>query len=360
MRCGALCALGLFALACGASLPAPYTQARDAASAAYSAGAYQRSAELWQRAERLAPNARERDEAAYRRASALERAGDRAGADAAYAAIAQSNSERAERAAFARADLALTTDDSAAGYVLLEHAIARFPNSGLAQRGCQRLLNHAREVSGSDGEGAELRTLLAATRNSEVADYLELQRARWLSDRGELEAAHTNALALARAHPYPNGVYWDEALAFAAELDLKAARVDEALAHLNELLSVHETASLLGSYERVTFAQARFRVAEIYRDRLNELARARAEFDRVYADHPTSSLRDDALFESALLDLRLHDEATACLSAQRLRTEQPDSHFSRCAQQLCPALAVAKDSCRAALSQRIAEARSAR
>ncbi len=354
-----LLACGCFALvACGPSLPKPYTSERDAASTAYSAGAYRDAATHWQRAEALAPNQREKDEARYRRAAALERAGDTAAAERLYAQIAESPSERAERASFARAELALGASESAHGFELLRQAVERFPNSGLASSASRRLLDRALAQGGSQAERALLQALLTRVEGSDLEDALLTRRARALERDGELQAAHEAWLSLARKHPYPLGAYWDEALRAAAELDVKARRPQEALDHLGELLAEREASRLSGSYERPAFAEARFRRAELYRDALNDAERARSEFRRVYDDHDTSLLRDDALFEIALIALSQRNQEAACENARLLQSEQPDSRFARCGHELCPPSPRSSRPCGAAQILRIEASRS--
>jgi hypothetical protein len=101
------------------------------------------------------------------------------------------------------------------------------------------------------------------------------------------------------------------------------------------LLAEREAATGLGSYERARYAEARFRIAEIQRDRLGDPSRARREFRRVFTDHPTSRLRDDALWQEALTAGRNADPADACEPLELLVGYLPDSRYAPCAPKLC-------------------------
>ncbi|HET9929187.1 MAG TPA: hypothetical protein VFQ35_00805, partial [Polyangiaceae bacterium] len=92
--------------ACGPSFPPAYVASRTAAEHAYERGDYRHAASLWADAARKAPPGREREEANYRRAVSLERAGDDSAADALYRSLESSPGERSERAAYARAEIA--------------------------------------------------------------------------------------------------------------------------------------------------------------------------------------------------------------------------------------------------------------
>jgi tetratricopeptide (TPR) repeat protein len=170
------------------------------------------------------------------------------------------------------------------------------------------------------------------------------------------EAALDAYLELARRFPYPNA-YWDEALQAAARIEEERGRYGAALTHLERMLRERETAQVVGSYERPSYAAARFHIAELYRDRLADPRRARREFRRVFAEHATSPLRDDALFEEALIAVRASDVEGSCQAARLLRDQQPDSRYARCVSALCPALPAQDSVCRTYILRRIAAAR---
>jgi tetratricopeptide (TPR) repeat protein len=330
-------ALLLLAAGCAAA-QTPYTRERALAEGAYAKGDFAGSAEHWSRARARAENAHDASEADFRRAATLERAGDLDGAAAAYLAIERSSSERADRAAFARAELALHRGDTQTGYDLLRSAFLRFPNSGMARRAARTIIARTAETRGEPAALAEAKALAERLRGTELEETLWWEHATRLEQAGEGEKALSAYLELARRFPYPRGVYWDDALLAAARRELELGRPARAVAHLERLLRERENARISGSYERKSFAEARFLIAEIARDRLRDPARARAEFRRVFVDHPTTRLGDDALFEAALISVAGRDERGACETARLIMDRAAESRYARCGHELCSAL----------------------
>ncbi len=331
----------LLALVCAvgcAAAQTPYTRERALAEAAYSKGDFARAVEHWSRARARADNPHDASEADYRRAATLERAGELDAAAAAYRAIERSRSERADRAAFARAELSLRRGELQTGYDLLRAAFLRFPNSGMARRAARTTLARTAETRGEPAALAEARALAERLRGTELEETLWWEHATRVEQAEQGEKALTAYLELARRFPYPRGAYWDDALLAAARLELEFARPERAIAHLERLLRERESARISGSYERKTFAEARFLIAEIARDRLRDPVRARAEFRRVFVDHPTTRLGDDALFEAALIALAERDQRGACETARLIVDRAAESRYARCGSELCASL----------------------
>jgi Tetratricopeptide repeat len=111
------------------------------------------------------------------------------------------------------------------------------------------------------------------------------------------------------------------------------------------MLAEQESASIVGSYQRGRYAEAQFKIAEIYRDVLHEPARARAELRKVWQNHPTSRLVDDALFQEALLARSAGDEAGTCTPLSIIVQKLPDSRYVACAHLLCEAIAESPRAC---------------
>lgn len=341
-------------LACSSSMPGPYARASDAARAAYSRGDYRGAADFWAEAARRAPGERDREESTYRRAASLERARAWSEADALYAELERGRGERAARASFARARLVLRRGDTARGYPLLRDAALRNPDFGPARRALQEYLSHIQAGSGPDGALEEAHRLSRLVLGTELEESVGYARARLLERTGEPVLARDAYLALATRFPYPRGAYWDDALLAAARIEEATGEPGAAVRHLQRLLAERETARISGSYERATFAFARFRIAELYRDRLADARGALEEFRRVASDHPTSRLGDDALFEEALLAHRLGDAKRSCDAARRLLERDALSRFAACMPILCPRLerVTAAPPCRENLKQR--------
>ncbi|HPA83054.1 MAG TPA: tetratricopeptide repeat protein, partial [Thermoanaerobaculales bacterium] len=269
--------------------------------------------QLWLAAASAAPGRRDADKARYRAAASLARAGR--GPDAAGLfdeLAADPDGERAARAAFERAELELDAGHAEAGAALRDRALRAFPDSGVARRALGRQLGWHVERGGAPAALAYLNALAVELGGSELAEAIAYQRAVHLALAGSREAALAAFLEVARRFPYPVGVYWDDALFRAAELEVELGRPRQALTHLERMLAEREARPIAGSLERPRFGPARFLIAEILRDELGDPAGARREFLRLVDEHPTSRLRDDALWAAATLGVSLGDREGAC------------------------------------------------
>jgi hypothetical protein len=155
---------------------------------------------------------------------------------------------------------------------------------------------------------------------------------------GESTRAREAYLRVADRFPYPHGAYWDDALFHASECELRLGNAAGAIALLERMLAAREASHLSGSYERPRFADAAYRVAELYRDREHDSAAARRAFRGVFVDYPFSTLRDDALWQEALL-ARAASEGAACAPLGLLVAQLPDSRYAPCAHEICRTLA---------------------
>jgi hypothetical protein len=93
-----------------------------------------------------------------------------------------------------------------------------------------------------------------------------------------------------------------------------------------------------GSYERPRYSAAQYRLGELFRDKLNDPAQARKEFHRLYSDHKTSILRDDALWHEALLARKASDQEAVCGVMSALSKDFPESRYAGCAGLMCGSL----------------------
>jgi tetratricopeptide (TPR) repeat protein len=159
-----------------------------------------------------------------------------------------------------------------------------------------------------------------------------------LERSGELDRARARYLLVAEKYPYPRGALWDDALFHAADLAARLGAPEEAIRYLERMLRERETAYVQGSYERGRYAEAQYRIAELYRDRLHDLGRARAAFERLWTAHRSSRLRDDAAWNAAKLAVALGDPEAACRGLRQLISEEPSSRYASCAPLLCRAI----------------------
>ncbi len=338
---------GLFCLlivGCAHRPPAEYARARAAAERAYSAGRYEDAANQWLTAAERAKSGRDATEARYRAAASWQRAGRDDRAAALYAGLAADpESDRAARAAFDQAGLLLDSGDRTAGLALIDDAIRRFPQSGVARRALERRLIDLHEEGGPNAALTYLATMEPTLASTELAETVIYQRARYQQLAGTKTAARDGYLTVAQRFPYPFGAYWDDALFHAAELDVELGNPRSAIAHLQRMLEQREPTRVHGSLERPRFGPARFLLAEIYRDELHDDRAARDSFLTLVDEHPTSLLRDDALWEAALLE---REPERACTDLERLLREMPDSRYTPCAHQVCNRLPASTERCR--------------
>ncbi len=325
-------------LACSASRPPRYAEQQTLAERAYSAGRYREAGERWLEASRAAEEERDASEARFRAAASFERAGDLARADAIFDELDRGGGERAARALFERAGLAERRGEEARAQELYVESLSRYPAAGTSPAALDRHLRYVARTRGEDGALARLSELLLELAGGALDERVRYTRARLLDQQGKTELALAAYLDTANRHPYPEGALWDDALFRAAQAAQKLGRPREAIGLLERMLAEREEAHGYGSYERPRYAEARFAIAELYRDVLHDSARARREFLRVWQDHPTTLLRDDALFQAALLARADHDTAQACEAARTLKRDAPDSRFVGCVKHLCPTL----------------------
>jgi TolA-binding protein len=339
--------LGFLLLGCAPSLSRSYLEEQAAAERAYSAGRYEEAADHWQRAAQGAKKRRNQTEARYRAATSLRRAGRYEEAAALLEALARDRpkSARAARAAFERAEIEIDHGDQARGHALLADALRRYPGSGLAPTALSELVRWHEDHGGPSAAIGWLDGIRADFTESELDESVRYARAKELEKAGRDEDALAAYLDVATRHPYPEGGLWDDALWNASLLEEKLGRPERAIAHLRRMLKEREPSSLQGSYERPRFAPAQYRIAELYRDGFHDSAGAAREFRRVWDDHPTSLLRDDALWNEARLERGAGDERRACSTLELLRDRAPESRYAPCVAALCPTLAPGKGEC---------------
>ena len=315
------------------------TPAEAAAERAYSAGRYVEAAERFADAARTSPAARDREEAKYRQAMSLERAGRTEGARAALEELLRTfpHGARAPRALFELALLDVAAGDEERAHQRFETVITTYPDSGPAPSALHRM----EDSLGPKGEAAlraYLEALAPRVAGSELAQHVANDHARSREREGDFTGAEAEYLALADRFPYPRGIFWDDALYRSGEIDVKRGAPREAIVAFERLLAAREPSFLQGSYERGRYADAAFRVAELYRDVLHDSVRARREFEQLAAAFPTSRLRDDAMWSAARLAAGSGDSDGACRLLRSLVAEEPESRYVACASSLCPGI----------------------
>lgn len=341
--------------ACAPALPPAYVKARDAAESAYAKGQFAESAQRWLSAADSADSARDRSDARYRAAASFERAGRIEDARKWYEVLARGKSDRAPRATFALADLRLKGGDTAAGLVELEAAIRKYPSSAIAALALRRYFAALAEQGGDRAVLDYIARVEPVLDRTDLAEQILYERARRLEALGANAEAVLAYVAVADRFPYPYGAYWDDALLHGADLEQRLGKPENAIALLERMLHAREASRLSGSYERPHFADAAYRLAELYRDARHDPDAARRAFRGVFIGYPTSTLRDDALWQEAKL-ARDVSEPQACEPLQLLISQFPDSRYVPCAHEMCQKIApVARRECAAYIERELRE-----
>jgi len=350
-RCSTLgWVLVLGVCACARQHSTPFLNERAAAERHYANGHYAEAAEAWHQVAKDAEHRDDRTEALYRAAAAHQRAGDLEAARASYREVLELAPEgaRAARAAFELAWLDIEHGDTRRGEQALLSVTVRYQDSALAGRAFSGLLKRLEARGGPQAALALIDQLRPKIHQPELAEQIRYAQGRLLRTTGQTERARRAFLELARDFPYPQGAYWEDALWHAADIERSQGNPQAALGHLERMLAEVEPAHFQGSYARPRYAEAQYRIAEIYRDDLAQPERARREFRKVFDEHPTSLLRDDALWQEALIGRAAHDSNASCDPLKRLVTQLPDSRYAPCALLLCPSVprAAPERSCR--------------
>jgi tetratricopeptide (TPR) repeat protein len=343
---GRLAILLTFGAACAPSHPTAYARGAAEASRAYAHGRYAEAARSWERAARVADRPSDRAEALYRRAASLGRERSWEAARMAFRDLVARlpESGRAPRALYESARISARLGARSEARTELETVIWRYPNSAVAPNALRRLLAVHRDES----EDEAIRFLTALSQREKATrlqEHIRYALARSLERAGRRAEAHAAYLETARRFPYPKGSFWDDSLWRAAGLELEAGDPHQAVETLQRMLRAREASHGAGSYERPRYSEARMRIAEIHRDALDDPKAARAEFEGLWRDHPTSRLRDDALWQAALLSLKLGDRSRACRDARLLTEKAPDSRYVPCTPLICPAMTGREKSC---------------
>jgi TolA-binding protein len=243
--------------------------------------------------------------------------------------------DHAARAAFERARLEVEHGDRTKGEAMQEAALFAYPESG-PSRAALRKIASIHEARGAGGGLSFLDRAQTKLGKTELGEDIAYHRAERLRDAGRDVEARDAFVATAKRYPYPGGKLTDDAWFHAAELSEKLGDLSRAVACLESLLAPREASSLgQGSYERPRYSPAQFHLAELYRDRLGDSKRARVEFRKLYRDFKTSILRDDALFQEAILAKRAGDSSETCEAASLLARDFPESRYAGCADKLC-------------------------
>ncbi len=336
-----------------------YAENIDKARTAELAGSPQEAARIYERAARVAKSQEDRMEARYLQAQVFRRARHWQRAIFLLKQLGKQypQSERAARTFLDLARIHERLGSTAQARRAYRQVVEEYPRSGLAETAADGL------VRLSDGAASEeYAKLLPQPSAPELDGFLRSRLADALVAEGRKTEAISVLQQLVKLHPLPQGSYSDEALLSAASLRLELGDAKGALETLEVLLEgASERATLLGSYERASYAKARMLEAEIHRDALGDWEAAEKYFARLPQQHPSSRLRDDALWQAAWLARARHRRAHSCRYARNIQALEPPSRFARCLFLVCKRITKPQErgECKSALRRVPPEVRTA-
>ena len=176
------------------------------------------------------------------------------------------------------ADIDIETGKQKAGFRQLRAFLHDYPDSGLASGALRRVLIDVEDEGGDEAVLQYLDEQIPKLEKTELGEHLHYAYARRLETMGRKHKALQRYLFIADNYPYPQGALWDDALWNASLLEEELGRPRRAITHLERLLGEREPSAFMGSYERPRYSQSRFRIAELYRDKLRDQKRARTVF----------------------------------------------------------------------------------
>jgi len=343
MRSTALIVLPLVAsfLGCAPRRSAEFDRSFSEGRRAESAGRFEEAAAKYDQAASLAKRPRDQARMRYEAAVLISRRGNAAEATKRFDALALEKppSDYAPNAALRAAELRLVHGEAPAAIDAFENLVIQFPESGSAAAALAHLVR-VKDESSAAGPGATaayLLGLLPKVKGTAMEERVIYERAKRL-EAGDMKNAHALYLDIAERFPYPRGVYFDDSLFRAAEIDQKTGAYKEAIEHLERLLAERETSHMIGSYERPKYSAAALKIAEIYASNLHDNGAAKRAYHRVYTDFKTSLFRDDALFHEAAIYAAEDDKSGECSTLSTLVSNFPDSKYVPCAEATCPSL----------------------
>jgi tetratricopeptide (TPR) repeat protein len=334
-----LTAVALGLAACAPSFGSAYDRSFAGATRAESAGRLDEALADYDRAAELATRKGDRPQAQWAAVDVLVRQDHIADALGRLDTMARdTTSERQAEAAYRAASLRIEHGDPDHGWVDLERVPRQFPTSGVAHVAVRRLVAHADDGGPRQGLHA-LDALERDVHDADLSSLIAFLSAEHHETLGDDQAARDAYVHIAEQWPYPHGAFFDDALWRASLLDEKLGRVQPAIDDLERMVSMRETTTLMGSYERRQYVPAMLRIGVLYRDDLHDHVKAREAFHRLYADFAHSTKRDDALWLEAALWRQDGDASTACARLATLVREFPDSRYVPCATASCEGLA---------------------
>ena len=267
-------------------------------------GRYERAQASYGEAAKSAERRVDREEAMYMRARVLKRMSrfdealslwDRLGA-------MKRPSRRTARALLDAARLRDEMGQTEVALVAYKHTALRFPDSGPGKSALKLYLLNAKQIDWDE--------LYVRLKESQLGDDVLYRHAQSLAENQPAEARALYE-RIVKEHPYPQGGLWDDSHLRLAELDEAEGHHQAAIDRLWEMLDRAEGTMMPGSYRLQTFPQALMTIGRLERAQ-GQLNRAASAYNTLSSRFPYSTLRDDALVETADMWFENGKQAKAC------------------------------------------------
>ncbi len=237
-------------------------------------------------------------------------------------------------AVYRAGELLLRAGRDEAAWTALWRVVTDWPDEPTAGDALRILLEDGRRRD-ARALAEELTKLLTPLAGSAVGDNLVWSLAD-LNARELANPAAARALYDQIPTDYPDSGLRDDARWHAARLSRALGDPAGAARRLRALLATREVAIGAGSYFSIWLDDAQLELGRVLRDELGDLAGAEAAFRRLPRDYPASILKDDALYELAVTQVRAGAPGRACETLAQLARRAPDSKYVARGKELCP------------------------
>lgn len=253
-------------------------------------------------------------EAARDAVFALEREGRTTEALEGYRVLCE-GAEPSARACYDRARLLLESGAVEAGRTASAAFLRRFPGSALAQPALKRLARSFMDAGEEEAGLAVLEGLAADLARTDAGDSVDREIARLHERAGDVAGQRRALLRIADRGRWGSQL-WDDALWRLSRMDREDGDAAAEERRLRELLGARESSRLIGSYGSPHHDDAQLRLG-LLRAEAGDVPGALGILLDL-GDLETSTLRDDALFEAARLELARGDRQGACALLARV------------------------------------------
>lgn len=242
----------------------------------------------------------------------------------------QPPSRRTGRATFEAAQIREThlgqREQAMAGY---ERVMREVPDDGLGGRALHLRLMEFEARGDVEGELRYIDTMYGELGTTTIGDDLLRHKARILLARNDRAGARQALEQIVRAHPYPFGQRWDDALMTLADMDIEDGQFDRAIERMEMLVARIENTTFIGGYIMPSMVNAQLRIARIHRENRRDLEAAEEAYEDFLDLFPLSIHRDDAVYENGVMWIEAGQVPRGCRLLRTLATDYEPSRARR-------------------------------